>query len=402
MRRSTYKWNAEHLGGDIGDKLRERWASLPKEASYFFKLRNITRYYRQYSKLKAQEFRKIELDARAKLEVATANLHNDIYNVELQGEVSRYKNILDEVDMRKARGIMVRSRVKWQKVGNKCTKEFFKSVRQKNSQAVISELKDNNGRIFTRREDLEKISLDFYKNLYQHKEVAEPVLREVLDDLLVTFMASMNEALSREITEEELAVVIRAMAKGKAPGHDGIPIEFFQLSWSTTGPDFLHMLRKGFEEGFLHEGVTKGLISLIPKEGDLKDLNYWRPITLLTAGYKVLDKTLQLRLQPILRDVISPEQTTFLPLRFILDNIVLTQEALHWAKSSRQPTVFLKLDFSKAYDKVSWHFLFTTMHKMGISETFIKWVKLLFIGATAMVNLNGNPGEKFKVERGVR
>ena len=42
------------------------------------------------------------------------------------------------------------------------------------------------------------------------------------------------------------------------------------------------------------------------------------------------------------------------------------------------------------------------MHKMGISETFIKWVKLLFIGATAMVNLNGNPGEKFKVERGVR
>ena len=47
---------------------------------------------------------------------------------------------------------MVRSRVKWQKVGNKCTAEFFKSVRQKNSQAVISELKDNNGRLFTKRE----------------------------------------------------------------------------------------------------------------------------------------------------------------------------------------------------------------------------------------------------------
>ena len=31
----------------------------------------------------------------------------------------------------------------------------------------------------------------------------------------------------------------------------------------------------------------------------------------------------------MLRDVISPKQTAFLPLRFILDNIVLTQEILH-------------------------------------------------------------------------
>ena len=92
----------------------------------------------------------------------------------------------------------------------------------------------------------------------------------------------------------------------------------------------------------------------------------------------------------------------FLPLRFILDNIVLTQESLQWAKLSRQPTVFLKLDFSKAYDKVSWQFLFRTMRKMGVSEVFTKWVKLLFTGATAAVNLNSNPGENFTVERGVR
>ena len=106
------------------------------------------------------------------------------------------------------------------------------------------------------------------------------------------------------------------------------------------------MLCKGFDEEKQSEGITKGFISFIPNEGDLKDLNYWRPITLLTAGYKVLAKTLQLKLQPILRDVISPEQTTFLPFRFILDNIVLPKKTLHWTKISGQPTVFLKLDFS--------------------------------------------------------
>lgn len=105
-------------------------------------------------------------------------------------------------------------------------------------------------------------------------------------------------------------------------------------------------------------------------------MNYWRPITLLIVSYKIFAKALQLRLQPILRDVISPKQTTFLPLRFILDNIVLTQETLHWTKSSKQPTVFIKLNFSIAYDKVTWRFLFQAMKRTNGSEKFIEWVKL--------------------------
>ena len=123
---------------------------------------------------------------------------------------------------------------------------------------------------------------------------------------------------------------------------------------------------------------------------------------MLTAAYKIFAKTLQLRLQPILKDIISPEQTTCLLVRFILDNIVLTQEALHWAKTFRQPTVFVKFDFSKAYDKVSWRFLFLTMSKMRVSDDFIRLVKLLFGNATVAVNLNGCPSGSFKVERGVR
>ena len=65
------------------------------------------------------------------------------------------------------------------------------------------------------------------------------------------------------------------------------------------------MLHKGGRNGDFHKGVIKGLISLIPKEGDSKDLHFfWRPITLLMTSYKVFARTIQLRLQPILRDVI--------------------------------------------------------------------------------------------------
>lgn len=42
------------------------------------------------------------------------------------------------------------------------------------------------------------------------------------------------------------------------------------------------------------------------------------------------------------------------------------------------------------------------MRKLNISETFTKWVNLLFVNASAAVNLNGNLGNYFKAKRGVR
>jgi hypothetical protein len=76
------------------------------------------------------------------------------------------------------------------------------------------------------------------------------------------------------------------------------------------------------------------------------------------VAYKRFAKVLQLRLQPVVMELVSPDQSAFLPLLFILDNLLLTMETMAWAKASQQPLIFLKLDFSKAYDMVEWGFIF--------------------------------------------
>jgi hypothetical protein len=43
----------------------------------------------------------------------------------------------------------------------------------------------------------------------------------------VKVTADANEALTQNLTLEEIHKAIQALPKGKAPGHDGIPIEFF-------------------------------------------------------------------------------------------------------------------------------------------------------------------------------
>jgi hypothetical protein len=147
--------------------------------------------------------------------------------VNKQGEVNRLKKDVDKIETRKARGAAIRSRVRWQQVCDRCSAKFFKSIQQKNAQAIISELNDNQGRIFTTRRDMEQICVNFYQTLYKHKEISEEALEEVLRDLPITFIPSINEVFAKEITEEELGAAAKAMAKGKAPGHDEIPLEFY-------------------------------------------------------------------------------------------------------------------------------------------------------------------------------
>lgn len=65
-----------------------------------------------------------------------------------------------------------------------------------------------------------------------------------------------------KIIERELGAAIKSMAKGKALGHDGIPVEVFQQLWSMVGDDFHQMILKGFEQRRFHkEAITKGVIT---------------------------------------------------------------------------------------------------------------------------------------------
>jgi hypothetical protein len=96
-------------------------------------------------------------------------------------------------------------------------------------------------------------------------------------------------------------------------------------------------------------------------------------------------------------EIISFDQSAFLSMRFILDNILLTSETMAWAEERGQPLIFLKLDFSKAYEMVDWRFPFRAMSELGFPSEFITWTKLLFSDASANVKLNGSSSPSFPI-----
>ena len=71
------------------------------------------------------------------------------------------------------------------------------------------------------------------------------------------------------------------------------------------------------------------LLVLIPKVEHFTSLKMFRLIRLCTVAYKTVTKIIANRLQALMPNVIGPQQTSFVPDRHIVDNIVIAQEVIH-------------------------------------------------------------------------
>ncbi len=61
---------------------------------------------------------------------------------------------------------------------------------------------------------------------------------------------------------------IKVLPKGKAPGHDGVPMEFFHEYVEEVVPTLLQTFMAMLKSGVTLASINKGLITLIPKTGD--------------------------------------------------------------------------------------------------------------------------------------
>jgi hypothetical protein len=105
-------------------------------------------------------------------------------------------------------------------------------------------------------------------------------------------------------------------------------------------------------------------------------MEYW-PISLCNVLYKLISKVLANLLKHVLPYIISSEQSSFILGRLITDNILVAFETLHTMDSQlkgKEGFMALKLDMSKAYDRLEWDFLEAMLQKLGFANW---WIQLL-------------------------
>ncbi|KAL0356381.1 UNVERIFIED_CONTAM: LINE-1 retrotransposable element O protein [Sesamum radiatum] len=111
------------------------------------------------------------------------------------------------------------------------------------------------------------------------------------------------------------------------------------------------------------------------------------------------------RLKSVMNDIVSPTQSAFIPGRLITDNVLLAFELNHFLRASsraKKGYVALKLDMSKAYDRVEWPFLRRILLRLGFESGFVRLIMLLVTSVSYSLTLNGTYFGYFKPKQGIR
>jgi hypothetical protein len=169
-----------------------------------------------------------------------------------------------------------------------------------------------------------------------------------------------NNLLTTKYSEEEVRRAIFQMEHNKASGPNGFLTEFYQTFWGTIKGDLIDLF------SCIHAGQLElfrlnfGEIVLLPKVNEAERIQQYRPISLLNVSFKNFTKVATLRPNTVADHVVWPSQTAFMQGRNILDGVITLHETVHELHYKKLNGVVLKLDFEKAYDKVSG--LFSNKH----------------------------------------
>ncbi len=162
------------------------------------------------------------------------------------------------------------------------------------------------------------------------------------------------------------------------------------------------MINEIEQSGQLAPCQNMGVITLLYKAGDRTDLSNWRPITVLNADYKIIEKVLGHRLKNVLDRIIHSDQKAYLKNRQIGENVRLNEDIIYYCEAYNKPGAVMYVDQSKAFDRVNQEWMLMVLEHYGFGEKFRKWINILYKNAKSAIFTNGFLSECVHIERGVR
>ena len=120
---------------------------------------------------------------------------------------------------------------------------------------------------------------------------------------------------------------------------------------------------------------------------------------LLNTDTKLLAEALVDRWGTQFCSVVGGIQTAFLPGLWIWDNILALLEEVKFLKAAREPGCITFLEFLRAYDRLTRHWLMQCMGAIGLRPSAQRWVQLLHSQLTARVRFSGWLSLEFPVDK---
>ena len=222
-------------------------------------------------------------------------------------KIDQIQTNIDIIEERSLKGAMVRSRTKFIENEETPSKFFYaaESVFQKNK--TITALKDKSGKKVTTDKEILKTAQTFYEELYKKAQINKTEQDKFLNNYDKKISDDWHNKLNETFTEKEIYNSLKDISKDRAPGKDGLPMEFYRTFSYLIKHDFTNPVNYiFFEKKEIAKTMKTAIISLIPNTTpEETNIAKWRPISLLCVDYKIITKTITNRLLLTLNEIIS-------------------------------------------------------------------------------------------------
>ncbi len=136
-----------------------------------------------------------------------------------------------------AQGALVRSRFQ-NVVKMDAPSHFFFALERKNGQKrLMHSLRDNTGQILHESAEIRKCAVGFYETLFKKESQEIPEVAQSFYEGLPQVSEETNIEPGGLISEAELYTALQSLESGKAPGMDGLPVDFYKVFWKEISKD---------------------------------------------------------------------------------------------------------------------------------------------------------------------
>ena len=339
------------------------------------------------------------ISARRSLDVFQENL-NGIPSADMCQLEEKLCNNLHNALIAEEKFLKQKSRVNWLKLGDGNNAFFHRSCKSRWNVNKIVMMEDSSGNVCTSHKDIADIAINYFSGILgTHKTV------EYLDDRIEFPQLTEHQQrfLCAPFSAEEVFKTFKRMAKKKSPRPDGWSPEFFLAAWSIIGEDVIKGILHFFSSLELPRIVNSVAIALVPKCANPTRIEQFRPISCCNTLYKCIAKLLSGRIKKVISSLISFNQAAFVPGRIIGDNVMLVQAICRdYHRNDGNPRCAFKLDIHKAFDSLSWDFLFAVLERMNFPSSIIEWIRKCITGCMVSIKLNGALEGFFQCKNGLR
>lgn len=217
--------------------------------------------------------------------------------------------------------------------------------------------------------------------------------------------ANQQNELNRDIETVEIIKAMKKMKRNKAPGEDGVRVEFLRGMHPEAVQEWGQIVSDIWKEGKIPENWRIARICPIFKAGAEDEAANYRGISLLDVGYKILTTVMAERLRGWLEThkKLEESQNGFRAGRSTRDHIFVLNSLIGNKLKMKGGKLYVAfVDFKAAFDMVDRDLLMRKLRRIGVTGRMLKMIGNIYEKTLNTVIIQGGCTEEFQTMRGVR